>query len=146
MALAYITLASGRDVELTRLKVCSTYEGLLEGYPTVSMNDRLLASLARRRAFTYRTAPPVHVIEPPRARPDPGSRRLPFGPMETLPPVYCVGFFESFRVNEDLDEVLHRSWLDVAWFQDDLAGPVAGFVAAAVAGLHWERLAEDYEV
>jgi hypothetical protein len=34
----------------------------------------------------------------------------------------------------------------VVWFQDDLASPVADFVTAAVAGLAWEELAEDYEL
>lgn len=41
MTLARIVLASGRDIELTSLEIFSTYDGLLEGYPCVLINDRL---------------------------------------------------------------------------------------------------------
>lgn len=37
MTLARITLDSGRDIELTELKISSTYGGLLEGYPNARM-------------------------------------------------------------------------------------------------------------
>jgi hypothetical protein len=145
MALARITLDSGRDVELTSLEISSTYDGMLEGYPCALINDRLLARLARRRESSH-ASQPVHVIDPPRSRPDAGSARLPFGPVERLPPVYCRASLRSRRVDEELDDVLHRSWLTVVWFQDDLARPVAECVAAAVADLAWEGLAEDYEL
>lgn len=88
----------------------------------------------------------VHAITPPRSYPDLGSERLPFGPVEQLPSVYCRAFFRSGRIDEELDDVLHRSWLTVVWFQDDLACPVADFVTAAVAALAWEELAKDYEL
>ncbi|WP_262403740.1 hypothetical protein [Actinomadura sp. CNU-125] len=127
------------------MRIHSTYDGLLEGYPTAQMNESLLGSLGKRREFRYRTAPPVHVVRPPRTNPERG-RRGAFGPMEVLPPVYCVGFFDSARIDEDHDDVLYRSWLDVVWFQDDIAGPPVEFVTAAVADLPWDGLAEDYEL
>ena len=57
---------------------------------------------------------------------------MPFGPVETLPPVYCEGSFRSGPVDDELDPVPHVSWLMVVWFQEDLARPVADFAAAAV--------------
>ncbi|GGV07412.1 hypothetical protein GCM10010182_28080 [Actinomadura cremea] len=146
MPLAHITLGSGRVVELNTLNIHSTYEGLLGGYPNAQMNDALLNSLSKRRDFAYRTAPPVHVIRPPRTYPHPDARPSSFGPVEVLPPIYCRGHLESTRVNGELDDVLHRSWLDVVWFQDDIAAPAADFVTAAPADLRWDGLAEDYEL
>jgi hypothetical protein len=145
MTLARVTLASGRDIELSNLEIFSSYGGMLEGYPCAPINDRLLAGLAERRESTYRSQP-VHLITPPRSYPEVGWTRLAFGPVEQLPAVYCRASFRSGCTDEELDDVLHRSWLTVVWFQDDLARPVAEFVTAAVTGLAWEELAEDYEL
>ncbi|MFB4316342.1 hypothetical protein [Actinomadura sp. 21ATH] len=145
MAIARITLSSGRDFELVGLEVFSTYGGMLEGYPHAALNDRLLDSLAKRRESPYGT-PPVHVIRPPRTHPHPEPRSGSFGPVETLPAVYCRGSFRSARIDEELDPVLHQSWLAVVWFQDDLNDPVVDFVAAAIADLPWDALAEDDEL
>jgi hypothetical protein len=146
VTLAWISLSSGRSVELTSLTISSTYGGLLEGYPNARVNDALVARLGRRREFAY-SSQPAHVTAPPRLRPesDQGSGRMPFGPVETLPPVYCEGSFRSGPVDDELDPVLYVSWLMVVWFQEDLARPVADFAAAAVHGLAWEALAEDIE-
>lgn len=144
MSLAWVSLASGRSVELTDLKISSTYGGMLEGYPNPRLNDALIARLSKRREYAY-CSQPAHVIPPPRSQPDQGAGRLPFGPVETLPPVCCEGSFRSGPVNEELDPVLHESWLMVVWFQEDLSRPIADIAAAALHGLAWEDLAEDIE-
>jgi hypothetical protein len=146
MTLARIDLVAGRPVELMSLTIALTYGGLLEGYPNARMNDALIAGLGRRRGDGC-GSPPVHVIPPPRSRPEPGQgTRMPFGPVETLPAVYCEGLFRSRPVDGKLDPVLHESLLLVVWFQDDLARPVADFAASAVRGLAWDHLAEDTEL
>jgi len=151
VTIAWITLASGHDVELTGLEISATYGGMLEGYPCAPVNDRLLASSAKRRESAY-WSPPVHVVEPPRRYPEPesragsGSGRLAFGPVEILPAVYCRADFCGSRIDEELDDVLFRSYLTVVWFQEDLASPIAEFVTAAVSDLAWDRLAEDREL
>lgn len=148
MTLAWITLASGHDVELTALEIHATYSGMLEGYPCALVNNRLLAGLARRRESPYWT-PPVHVIEPPRTYPESesrgGSEPGHFGPVELLPAVYCRADLRGNRIDEELDEVLYESSLTVVWFQEDLAQPVAAFVTAALSDLPWDRLAQDSE-
>lgn len=144
MPLARISLASSRSIDLTGLEISSTYGGFLEGYPNARINDALLKRLGRRREFSYGSQP-VHVITPQRSQPEPQSA-LPFGPMETLPPVHCQGSFMSAVIGQELDPVLHKSWLMVVWFQDDLARPVAASVAAAVSGLAWDDYAENYEL
>ncbi len=57
--------------------------------------------------------------------------------------MYCQGDFRSARINAELDPVLHRSWLIVVWFQEDLTNPVAEFTNAAIRNVAWEELAED---
>ncbi|WAL65902.1 hypothetical protein ORV05_34450 [Amycolatopsis cynarae] len=145
MTLTQVTLNSGRDIELTRLDVFSTYDGMLEGYPCKLINDHLLARLTERDQPGYRSQP-IHVITPPRSYPYPDSEPLAFGPVEELPRVYCRASFRSSPVRAELDQVLHRSWLTVVWFQNDLTSPVAEFVNAAVATLAWDEFAEDYEL
>jgi hypothetical protein len=144
VTLVRVTLVSGRDIELTSLEIVPTYGGMLEGYPCARVNDRLLARLATRSGPAG-ISRPVHVITPPRSYPEPGSRRLALGPVEQLPAVYCRASFRSDRIDEKLDDALRWSELTVVWFQDDLASPVADFVAAAVSDLPWEELAEDFE-
>ena len=144
MTLAWITLASGRDLELTALEIHATYSGMLEGYPCALVNDQLLAGLARRRESPYWT-PPVHVIEPPRRYPEPESAPGHFGPVELLPAVYCRAGLRGSRIDEELDEILYESYLTVVWFQEDLAQPVAAFVSAALSDLAWDQLAQDSE-
>jgi hypothetical protein len=144
MILARISLVSGRSIELTHLELSSMYYGMLEGYPNARMNDARLKYLAKRRESEY-GSPPRHLITPPRRYPDPTSGSWPFGPMEELPSLHCTALFHSDRINQELDPVLHRSWLEVVWFQENVASPVAEFVTAAVRDLAWDEHAEDYE-
>jgi hypothetical protein len=144
MILARISLVSGRSIELTRLELSSMYYGMLEGYPNARMNDARLKYLAKRRESNYQS-PPRYLITPPRRYPDPTSASWPFGPMEELPPLYCVALFHSDRIKQQLNPVLYKSWLEVVWFQENVDSPVAEFVSAAVRDLAWDELAEDYE-
>lgn len=145
MSLASIVLASGHDIRLNYLEVHSTYGGMLEGYPCARINDRKLAAVAATPQTAYWT-PPVHLIIPPRHMPEAeaGSARLPFGPVEILPAVYCRGRFSSHPITEELG--LYRSYLTVVWFQEDLDTTPAEFVTAAVRHLAWDELAEDSEL
>jgi hypothetical protein len=145
MTLATISLVSGRSIELTRLELSSTYHGLLEGYPCARMNDALLKDLAKRHEFTYSSVP-RYLITPPRRYPHLGPGLRAFGPVELLPSMYCTASFCSRPINQELDPVLHRSWLEVVWFQENLASPVAEFVTAAVRDLAWDEHAEDTEL
>jgi hypothetical protein len=145
MILARINLVSGRNIDLIHLELTSTYAGMLEGYPNARMNDAKLKYLAQRRESKY-AAPPRYLITPPRRYPNPTTGSWPFGPIEELPSLYCVALFHSDRINQQLNPVLYRSRLEVVWFQENIASPVAGFVTAAVRDLAWDGLAEDYEL
>jgi hypothetical protein len=145
MTLATIRLASGRSLKLVHLELTSVYYGILEGYPNARMNDMRLKYLAKRRESEY-ASPPRYLITPPRRYPDPTTESWPFGPIEELPPVSYLGLFHSDRINPQIHPVLYQSWLEVVWFQENVDGPVAEFVTAAVRDLAWDELAEDYEL
>lgn len=90
MAIAQLILSSGRDVDLVRLEV-SAGGTFLEGYPSARWNDMQLAALARNIAERYPHAG-TYVIDPPRTRSDlPVTPAGPFGLVEMLPLVQCIG-------------------------------------------------------
>ncbi|MFF3432191.1 hypothetical protein [Streptomyces sp. NPDC002602] len=62
------------------------------------------------RAFPFA---PFHLVPPSREYPDQSVGT--FGPVEVLPSVACIGVFGSTAVVPELDPVLHRSALVVAW-------------------------------
>ncbi|MEU8949363.1 hypothetical protein [Streptomyces sp. NPDC048489] len=143
MSLSHIALSSGRSIELTELRMSSTYGGMLEGYPCKPINDMKVRSLQRQaeRAFP---STPVYLVPPSREYPDQTAGA--FGPVEVLPSVACIGAFRSTAVAPELDPVLHRSALTVIWFQTGLDVPSGKDAAQVLRSIRWEELAQDYEL
>jgi hypothetical protein len=144
MAISELILASGRDVDLVRLEV--TAQGAwLEGYPSARWNDMALDALARGLVERYPHAG-THVIEPVRTRPEPpGTPAGPFGPVEFLPAIRCIGVFTSHHVSEDADPILTASTLVVAWYQPDPVLPFDDTSRSALEALDWDHLARDHD-
>ncbi|MEU8972342.1 hypothetical protein AB0D11_24240 [Streptomyces monashensis] len=143
MSLSRVLLASGRSVELTELRMSSAYGGMLEGYPCKVVNDMKVRGLQRQAERAFPTTP-FHLLPPSREYPDRSAGH--FGPVEVLPSVACVGVFRSTAVAPELDPVLHRSALVVGWFQPALDVPSGEEADPALRGIHWEELAQDYEL
>lgn len=143
MALARVVLASGRSVDLSELRMSSTYGGLLEGYPCKPLNDRTIDRLLRSAGQAFAGAP-VHLVPPPREYPDQYAGA--FGPVEVLPAVTCVGSFRSEALDPAHDRALYRSRLTVVWFQTAPRVPSGCDAEPALRDLPWERLAEDEEL
>ncbi|MFC8914889.1 hypothetical protein ACFT5C_03880 [Streptomyces sp. NPDC057116] len=143
MSLSHIPLSSGRSIELTELRMSTTYGGMLEGYPCQRINDMKVSGLLRqaRDAFSFT---PVHLVPPSREYPDQTVGA--FGPVEVLPSVACIGVFGSTAVDPALDPVLHRSALIVAWFQATTDVPSGENADLALRCIRWEELAQDYEL
>ncbi|MGW7817598.1 hypothetical protein ACWGLF_05565 [Streptomyces puniciscabiei] len=143
MSLSRIALLSGRSIELTELRMTSTYGGMLEGYPCKPVNDMKVSGLQRQaeRAFP---STPVHLVPPSREYPDQTAGA--FGPVEVLPSVACLGAFRSTAIAPELDPVLHRSALTVVWFQAGLDVPSGEDANRALRSIRWEELAQDYEL
>lgn len=65
MSLSHIALSSGRSIELTELRLATTYGGMLEGYPCQRINDMKVSGLLRQAAHAFSFAP-VHLVPPSR--------------------------------------------------------------------------------
>ncbi|MFF3013200.1 hypothetical protein [Streptomyces sp. NPDC057939] len=143
MSLSHIVLSSGRSIELTGLRMSSTYAGLLEGYPCKVVNDMQVRGLLFEAERDFSSGP-VHLVPPSREYPD-GSGGA-FGPVEVLPAVACIGAFSSTAIDPDLDPFLHRSALTVAWFQPLPDVPSGEDADPALRDIRWTELARDHEL
>ncbi|MFB8000421.1 hypothetical protein ACFC4G_47715 [Streptomyces sp. NPDC056002] len=139
MSLGHIVLSSGRSIRLTELRMSSTYDGMLEGYPCKRIND-LKVSWLQRQAERAFPSTPVHLVPPSREYPDETAGA--FGPVEVLPSVACVGVFDSAALDPSMD----GSTLVIAWFQPAPEVPAGEDADLALRSMHWEELAQDYEL
>ncbi|MFF7588126.1 hypothetical protein ACFZCK_11660 [Kitasatospora purpeofusca] len=142
MALTKIHLSSGRSVELSDVRLSSTYGGFLEGYPFRRFND-LKLERTLRDAREAAPSTPAHLVDPVRHLP--GGTPGAFGPVEVLPAVTCVGRFTSRPVGPGRDAVSYYSALTLVWFQDTPVLPTEEDTGTALRDLRWEDLAEDFE-
>ncbi|MGW4835951.1 hypothetical protein [Streptomyces globisporus] len=143
MSLSHVVLASGRSVELTEIRMESTYAGFLEGYPCKRINVMKTRGL-RHRAEQDFPALPFHLVPPVLTYPDETGGA--FGPVEVLPSVLCIGVFRSTVVDAGLDAVMHRSALVVAWFQATPVVPSGEDAVPGLRGIDWDALALDREL
>ncbi|AEV85567.1 hypothetical protein ACWT_4545 [Actinoplanes sp. SE50] len=143
MSLSQIILSCGRAIQLTELRMSSTYATMLEGYPCRPVNDMRVSGL-RQQAERAFPATPVHLVPPSRDYPDQAAGA--FGPVEVLPSVACLGAFRSTAIAAELDPALHRSALIVVWFQAVPDVPSGEDADPALRGIRWAEVAEDYEL
>jgi hypothetical protein len=121
------TLPSGREVELSSLRLRMTYEGILEGTPGPKMNQFVLDHLD----------PPEHwrstavVIDTPKDL----SGSLPYW--------VCFGEFVSWK---GIQNPQASSQLNYIWFIDSPDGhSLREIVASALANLDWEEFAQEID-
>lgn len=143
MSLARIVLTSGRSIDLSELRLSSTYGGMLEGYPCKLVNEMKIQGLLRSAAREFPSSP-VHLVPPPREYPDQYAGG--FGPVEVMPSVACVGSFRSHALNPSHDPVLYRSALTVIWFQPTTQVPSGCDAEDGLRDVAWEELAKDHEL
>jgi hypothetical protein len=143
MALARLTLASGRSVVLSELRLSSTYGEMPEGYPCRPVNEVRIQGLLRSAEDAFPTAP-VHLVPPPREYPDQYAGA--HGPVEILPSVACVGFFRSTALDPAHDPVLYGSRLAIVWFQPTTDMPSGCDAEEALRDVAWDELAQDHEL
>ena len=121
-----ITCAHGVRAHLIGLQQHDTYEGLLDGGPTHSINEMILDGIVSSPDRI-----PTHLVRP--------SERLvktehvgPYGPIMFMPSRRCIGQFDSrgYRLN-------------IVWFQEDWAPPVDSAVLAELRTLDFIAIAFD---
>jgi hypothetical protein len=142
MSLTRVILTSGRSLDLSELRLSSTYGGMLEGYPCRPVNDMRIKGLVRAAEHAHPSVP-VHLVPPPREYPDQYAGAS--GPVEVLPAVACVGAFHSTALGRDHDPALRRSALTIIWFQPTARVPYGYDAEEELRGVDWDGLARDYE-
>ncbi|MFE9817788.1 hypothetical protein [Streptomyces sp. NBC_00236] len=142
MPLSHLTLSSRRGIALTELRLRSTYAGLLAGVPTKQVNDRRIAHLLRTAQEAY-PGRPVHLIPPEvTAR---GRTNHRGEPVEDLPPVACIGAFDSDEIDPAHNSGWYFSALVVVWFQATADPPTDDNAPPGLRSLPWDELARDFE-
>lgn len=139
MALSQVVLLSGRSIKLSDVRLFSTYDNLVEGYPCARFNDMKINALLRGAERDH-PGTPIHLVDPPRTYPD--TEKGPWGPVEILPEVCCVGTFHSTPTDPDL----YRSSLTVIWFQPSPKIPSGTDADPRLRAVEWEELARDWEL
>jgi len=121
------TLPSGREVELSSLRLRMTYEGILEGTPGPKMNQFVLDHLD----------PPEHW------RSTAVAIDAPKDLSESLPYWVCFGEFVSWQ---GIQNPQARSQLNYIWFIHSPDGSsIRELIASALANLEWEDFAGEVE-
>jgi hypothetical protein len=121
------TLASGREVELSSLRLRMTYEGILEGTPGPKMNQFVLDHLNPPEHWRFTTV----AIDAPKDL----SGSLPYW--------VCFGEFVSWK---GIQTPHTTSQLNYIWFIDSPDVPsLREIVASALSKLDWEDLAQEEE-
>jgi hypothetical protein len=135
-----ITLTSGRQIYLKTLLQEITYDGLLEGAPTVEMNNRIIER--HMKSSSAGSGLPPYLIVPVE-RPIEYDGKYPFGTPASLPIVVCIGRFTS--LSPARDKTQDYSSLRIIWFQDDFVFPIAPDVLHKITNLPWDDRAHDLQ-
>ncbi len=138
-----LRLDAGFDVHLHWVEMTLTYGGLIEGVPRQRMNDELFIGRTMEQTRGKWTQYPVHLIPPSRTIPDNHQRfdrhgPHPYGLVEYLPPVQCIGLFEAGIPNAE------SSCLVVIWFQDHSDTLIHPEAATELRRIPWDDLARDF--
>jgi hypothetical protein len=121
------TLPSGREVELTSLRLRMTYEGILEGTPGHKMNQFVLDHLD----------PPEHWRSTAVAIDTPKDLT------GSLPYWVCFGEFVSWK---GIHSPHTSSQLNYIWFIHSPDGAsLRELISAALASVDWEEFAQEIE-
>ncbi|TNY36777.1 hypothetical protein [Thermomonospora catenispora] len=121
-------------IRLVSIEMQMTYGGLIEGAPTASFNDDLIEGLRKRHTPSY--------VVPPERTVHPQTTDLRDEPLETLPPVQCVGMFDGPPTPRAVGD-WWRTFLYVIWFQEPSDQIVHPRAAARMHDMPWDDLARD---
>lgn len=120
-------LPSGREVQMTSLRIRMTYEGILEGTPGLKMNQFVLDHLD----------PPEHWRSTAVAIDTPKDLS------GSLPHWVCFGVFVSWK---GIQNPADTSQLNYIWFVDSPdVSSLRELINSALANLDWEDLAEEID-
>ena len=136
----YVEFAGGTRASLHSLYQSLTYEGLLDGAPTVEMNNHTVASMRER----YRGSDRGHdalVLEPTQNVHDDGDPGV-LSNRSLLPRISCTARFSRWpTANEAWRDESH---LTLVWWQQRWALPVDEGVLAQLRDVRWTDVAYEW--
>ncbi len=136
-----IRLADGRIIALCSLFQSHTYDGLIEGLPTVEMNRRIIDATVADATARWGHLPLL--IEPVET-PITIGRSYPFGTPAAIPPIQCVSRWTSgFESRGELDGFVE---LTIIFYQHGFAMPIARDNLARIEACDWDRLSSLREI
>jgi hypothetical protein len=146
IALPCSTIVGGKPfpvtIRLIALNQYRIYEGLIEGVPTEEMNRRIIEGAVRDAKETFGDSEPLLI--PPRQEALDIGRDYPFGKPATLPRVQCIAFFTCLWPTPR-GQAHDYSWMNMVWFQEQLAMPIDAEVLDAIKAVDWLKLATNSE-
>jgi hypothetical protein len=99
---AELIIDSNKEVTVRRIFQWQTYAGLLEGYPTIELNARILAGF-KQDAIGYFGLEEIYLIEPTQKKIE-YEGRYPFGTPAMMPAITCVALLRHFSAVRDRKE------------------------------------------
>lgn len=118
-----------------------TYDGLLEGLPTRSMNREIIKdAIEVAPKYTHESA--VYLLDP-LEQPLTYDGTYPFGQPATIPLITCMVRLESRQVHQDTD--MDYSALTVIWFQEAYAFPIDVLVLDQIKQIPWSQVTNEYQ-
>lgn len=136
-----LKLASGREITLNRIMQSRTYAGLLEGAPNPKWNDRIIADALERATQMPCVLGPAVLISPKRVPPKPTSDSDVWYVEEWLPPIECIGDFQSISPAHDMSR--DASSLTIVWYQHDFG--IDSNAIDEIQTVDWDRCASDWD-
>jgi len=129
------------EANIKRMMQWHTYDGLLNGLPTIEMNNRHLV-VAKEEAKKICYHDEIYLIEP-KQTPIPHKGEYPFGEPASLPAVTCIAkirYIFPFR-----DKTKDYSSLGIVWFQEDFAFPIDKDVLEKIKAIPFREICGEFE-
>ena len=121
-------LANGRNVNLSRFALASTYIGVMEGSPETA-SKYILEQISDYASRLLPPAQPLVVVP---------TSEMP------LPRWLCVAKLGS--EGTQLNDPDYRSFLYVCWFTNDTVRSIDAMIEEILPYLDWEQNAQDYDI
>jgi len=134
--------ASGRTIYLHEISQRATYEGMIEGLPTVEKNKQLIKHLLAQSQWSQYGVDPLLLPQREERIELPVGEEYPFGTPSALPSVTCIARFESLTPTRG--GTGDFSGLVVLWFQSEFGFPPPGDIQEQLRLIPWDEKAGNY--
>ena len=136
-----LILDNNVTVTLVMLVQELTYNGLLEGFPNETMNQRIIQQNESQAAkLLYE---PVIITLPPTVKTAAEGPVSAFGAYQKLPEVCCMALLKCHSTFKDKSK--DYAALGVVWYQDEFAFPIANNILTELKKVPFQQYCSEYE-